>query len=895
MSPARPLHGWRLPLLLAGRDVLRSRGRSALVLVMIALPVLAVTAALVVQSTQSVSGVESLDRRLGAADARVSVQRGAGRIFQDFDPDLDYGRGSGQSGRALVAPSLGDVRRVLAAEVPALEQRTGGLRVTTDKGVGNADGLELDLADPLAGGLVDLTSGRLPRDPGEVVVNPALAAKGYAVGDRLELLVDSAQGLTPGGAPRIVGIAESASSRTSPLAAGPVGSLGLTPHGAHTWLVGGGPVSWSQVLALNATGATVLSRAVVLDPPPDSALAPQLAFYGGGDDTLLAVLVLVVVMALIEVVLLAGPAFAVSARRQSRTLALLAAAGGTPAQARRVVLAGGVVLGGLAAVLGVLLGIATGWALLPVVQHWSSAWFGPFEIPWLRVVGVGCFGLLSALLAAVVPAWIASRQDVVAVLGGRRGDRAASLRSPVLGLALLAVGVVGAVHGAGQRGGGELWIAGSAIVSVLGMILLVPVVLVVLAAASRWLPLSLRYAARDAARHRTRTVPAVAAVAATVAGVVALGIALTSDAAESRATYTATLPVGQGSLTGYGLDPTLWPELRRLVVGAAPGVTVAPVVGAAEQYGVEGRRQVTYSLDFREPGVSEPVLTGYASNFGASVLVADELPTVVSGLNEADRSAAEAALASGGAVVLSDRTVSADEVLIRGSRDQGRRSQRLPRTHAGAVYVRWAEGYSPFQAVVSPEVASSLGLQPSTVSLALSGPELTTTQETNLRESVAAITSDAGLYVERGYQNDDQTRIIQLILGALGAVLMLGGTLTATFLALSDARPDLATLAAVGASPRRRRGVAAAYALVVGLVGALLGAGVGLIPGIAVTYPLTGVGNGAYRPDGLSLPDHFVVIPWLLIGAVVVGLPLFTALVVGLAARSRLPLVARLD
>jgi putative ABC transport system permease protein len=59
-----------------------------------------------------------------------------------------------------------------------------------------------------------------------------------------------------------------------------------------------------------------------------------------------------------------------------------------------------------------------------------------------------------------------------------------------------------------------------------------------------------------------------------------------------------------------------------------------------------------------------------------------------------------------------------------------------------------------------------------------------------------------------------------LVLGALGGLLMLSGTLTATFLALSDARPDLAALSAVGAAPRTRRVVAAAYALVVGLVAA---------------------------------------------------------------------------
>ena len=131
---------------------------------------------------------------------------------------------------------------------------------------------------------------------------------------------------------------------------------------------------------------------------------------------------------------------------------------------------------------------------------------------------------------------------------------------------------------------------------------------------------------------------------------------------------------------------------------------------------------------------------------------------------------------------------------------------------------------------------------------------------------------------------------------------MLGGTLTATFLALSDARPDLATLSAVGAAPRTRRGVAAAYAVVVGAVGALIGAVIGFIPGIAITYPLTYQpgdsvtveGSGFASATGVSV-GPFLDIPWLLIATLVVGLPLLTALIVGATARSRLPLVARLD
>jgi putative ABC transport system permease protein len=133
--------------------------------------------------------------------------------------------------------------------------------------------------------------------------------------------------------------------------------------------------------------------------------------------------------------------------------------------------------------------------------------------------------------------------------------------------------------------------------------------------------------------------------------------------------------------------------------------------------------------------------------------------------------------------------------------------------------------------------------------------------------------------------------IAQIVLLVLGGILMLGGTLTATFLALSDARPDLATLSAVGASPRMRRAVAASYALVIGLVGSVLGALVGFVPGIAVTYPLTG---NSWQTGGAGAA-HYLDVPWLMVLGVVVVLPLLTAALVGGLARSRLPLVTRLD
>ncbi|MGI8646310.1 MAG: FtsX-like permease family protein, partial [Nocardioides sp.] len=725
-----------------------------------------------------------------------------------------------------------------------------------------------------------VTSGRLPTGRNEVVVNAALAARGPAVGEQLTLEDDRTLA--------IVGTVESTSTRGYPLAVGPLGAFGSDDASyGRTFLIGGGPITWPEVQALNEIGATVTSRAVITDPPPDSELPAEVrAIPSGLADGTLAVVVLIVAMALLEVVLLAGPAFAVGARRQARSIALMVASGGTPAQARRLVLANGVVLGTLASLLGVALGLGVGAAALPVLQSFSDSAFGPYDVPWWTLLGVAGFGLLSAVLAAVVPAWIASRQDVVAVLAGRRGAPAPSSRSPVLGVVLLGLGVVAAASGSRSRGS-ETLIGVVAVSAVLGMLLLVPLVLAGLARVSGRLPLAGRYAVRDAARHRTRTVPAVAAVAATVAGVVTLGIGGSSDQAEARATYLASLPAGVGVVTSY--EPgTDWANLRGIVEQVTPGVEVSEVTAVVEDFETDA---ATYEMVIvREPASELPALSSSMSTVGSLLVTDGDVPEAL-GLVPADRrDEATAVLARGGMVAFADEAVAGASADLVGEEwdDQtgeivGRRDLSLP-----ALWLVSTQGSTPM-AILSSAAAEEFELDVGTTGLVLSGPTLTAEQETDLAESLQAVSSSAGLYVERGYQEDDEWVIVLLILSGLASVLMLGGTLTATFLGLSDARPDLATLAAVGASPRSRRGVAASFALVVGLVGAVLGALVGFIPGIAIAYPLTTL------PGSLGQTGPYVDIPWLLIVSLVVALPLLTALIVGLTVRSRLPMVARVD
>ena len=877
------MSAWRPALRIAWRDALRHRGRSILVLVMVALPVLAVSAAAVVYTSAEVTGVEGADRQMGSAAARVWTE-GPGRILQAADPDRQGYLPVDLPGTASSTEPLDEaaIRDVLGEDVRLLPIRDGWSGTRIGDRLVAIEVTEVDLTDPLAGALFDLTSGQLPETADEVVVNDAMLAKGLEVGDDLQLTDGSA---------RIVGVGRDAEQRSHPAVLGVVGSV-LTDDAAgdrRDWLVGTDAVSWGDVQALNAVGGIVASRAVLADPPDVADLAQQLG-YDTGEDELVAVAVLIVVMALLEVVLLAGPAFAVGARRQSRSLALMAASGGTPAQSRRVVLASGLVLGAVASALGLVLGVLAGIALLPVVQRFQGTWFGPLDIPVLWLAAITVFGLVSAFLASVVPAWIASRQDVVAVLAGRRGERKPRTSTPVLGLLLLGVGMAGSTIGSldSDSGNGAILMAASAVVSVLGMIMVVPVVVSVVGRAARRLPLTMRYAARDAARHRTRTVPAVAAVAATVAGVVALGIANASDERENEQTYLPQAPMGSGYITwGPELlageeapDPEpVWAQLEQIVQDNAPDVEVQRTRGADGSYaGGFVATYVTVPPELEQEGWG-------ISTYGPSVAVAESAAEL--GVDGDTAALIDSALADGLAVVfVGSATAEATEVTIR-RETYSETSEDIVAKSADVVdaqLVPWGAASAPAVAVVPESMARDLDLPVVTSSLRLVG-DLDRGVQTRIDEEVKGAVAGTYFYVERGYERPDEAVIILLVLFTLGGVLMLGGTLTATFLALSDARPDLATLAAVGAAPRTRRGVAASYALVVGFVGAILGAGVGFIPGVAISRPLTSSsGSGPYLD-----------IPWLMIGALVLVLPLLTAAIVGLSARSRLPLVARLD
>lgn len=896
------MKSWPALLRLAWRDVLRNKGRSALILVMIALPVLGVTAAHIVFSTQDVNTVEGLDRRLGHADAGLSLEFGASEYYQGVDPQENGGWGS-EDGERPVPATPAQITAILGQGAELFPWRTDYLNRRVGDRLSSVRVISADLREPVFAGTWTLLSGRKPARAGEVLVNENVLDSGVRVGGTVSLYGEKSS-------LKVVGTAQDASyGGEQMLWAFPGSVTPLTPEPDDYLVKVKGGVDWAQVRQLNHLGVSVLSREVVAHPPAESDLPEQVTFNEYDDQMWLATTILVITMALLEIILLAGPAFAVGARRMQRHLAQVAATGGTPGQVRRAVLSTAVVLGGVAAAVGLVGGIVLAAVAAPVLQHWSNSRFGPFDIVWTQVPGIAMLGWLSAVIAAFVPAWIASRQDVVRVLAGRRGDRAPSKASPLIGLVLFAAGVGVAIHGTRQHTWGEVWIAFAAILVVLGGVLLLSPVVVIVGRLAGRAPLPLRYAVRDAARHRTRTIPAIGAVMATVTGVVALGIANSSDLEQQREQYRPQTSAGAGFVTNYSdmvpdeVQGELWEKVIATTKEAVPDAEVLQTFAIND--GIRGP-----ALEVQVRG-GEHGGSGYLSEYGGyfgSWLIADRLPDVELWLTDARRAEVDAALAAGKVVLFTDRDAQkmADRAVDEGYGepldlsphdvtlgtytydDYGQGKDGPESVTAPAVVIEVAQG--SVQGVVPTTLATELGVPLRPAALALPGPVSKTDEKALEKAFTAAGVPQAEVYVERGWQGGRDYLVLLLALGGIGGLLMIGGTLTATFLALSDAAPDLATLSAVGAAPRERRLVAACYALVVGGIGAALGAVVGLVPGIAAAWPIT---QDSW--NGFEQPHHYLDIPWLLIVGVVVGLPLLTALVVGLSARSRLPLVARID
>ncbi|MFK4866014.1 ABC transporter permease [Streptomyces sp. CSMPJR101] len=940
-------HSWRAAVRIARRDAWRSKGRSFLVLAMIALPILGVSALDLTVRSAELTPAQRMERTLGAADARFTDARTGGvAILQDPEGEQSTPAGDYSSPDTPWPDGPTDVPKTIPAGSTVLTDSIGTAKLTTTHGLLQTEVRELAAADPVARGIMRLQEGRFPEKNDEIAATTRfLESSGLSVGSTL----------TARGFDRTY-VISGAYELPSDLTAQQVNALPgafLAPYAkavekaglpkpdiSTTYLVKkAGGFTWNTVQGINAKGVLVTSRVVALDPPADSEVPlyerKDWANYnsGGTDAAALAAVGTVVGLAMLEICLLAGPAFAVGARRSRRQLGLVGANGGARSHIRAIVLSGGLVIGVAAALVGIVLALVLTFALRPLLEDYMGQRFGGFTVRPLELLAIAALAVLTGLLSAVIPAVTASRQTVLASLTGRRGVRRSNRVLPLIGFGAVLLGAAIGLYGSVVSDQFVLVAGGSAIAE-LGVVAMTPALVGLFGRASRWLPLSPRLALRDAVRNRGRTAPAVAAVLAAVAGTVAVSTYAASRDAQSLAEYRAGLPYGAVAalVTEEGgrdvpavrdaVQRTLPVDVRadvfRIAVGkpgcapydegegcgrfdvVIPPANECPLWAAspdgsdpAEKYTKEQRRALAKDWRCLSPA-------GHGIYVEEGLLVADAPLLKVLGI---DDPGAAKALTDGKLLSFHrpqvDRNGTVGIRLITDPKAADRAAeQNKPVPGELKSFPAYQVPGSPdsygVESVLSPAAAKAAGLTTVPLGAVFSTDRMPSTeQRQRLDAEIAKLGSNVELTVEQGWV--DENKLVLLALTVFAGLVTIGAAGIATGLAQADAEADLKTLAAVGAPPRVRRMLSGFQCGVIAAMGVVLGSAAGVLPAVGLRLTEEREQMRSYQEAldqgwvgvGDAPPYVPIVVPWETLAALLVAVPLGAALLAALVTRSR--------
>lgn len=904
---SRWLTRWHAALRIARRDALRNKGRTALVVLLMMLPVAAGTFGVGVLKSSRPTTETTISWELGStAQARLTMACDGRRspTMQDVSgmpvcgtSDKDLGELS-ETELARAVPVGSDVQRA----------GQGSLPLRSDEAlIDHAEVIQVDAQD--VPGLLGETSSEAAPGEGEMVLREGVAERlGATVGDQVELMV--------GDEPKpvqVVGIGHSTTDTAALL--GP----GTLPEGAvePVWfLTGDVPVTWEDVVALNDFGLVVISRAVLLDPPaPDRVYGGQFAAASGIDVRSVGYVLAVGGLVLLEIILLIGPAFAVGARRSARSLALVGASGGEPADLRRIVLAGGVVTGVFAAGAGVLIGM-TGFVILYIFLSQSQSPPPNLVIPVWESVAIGLIALMLGVAAAWLPARAASRADVVTVLAGRRAEAPARRRVAWIGLGLGAVGLALAIIAAAISR--PVLLAAGAITLEIGLVIAAGFLVMFAGRLAPHFGVAGRFALRDAQRHRSRTTPAVAAVLAVVAVATAGLVWVASFAQTQEVVWKPVAADGTGllSLNNWNTPPTeltkQYQQASDVLASALPDAqiekvraltradpTVRTSANALQDPQTVCPDPASYGPDAEDERCRSRGTISAGFTWTAGKLVDDGTMVGTLGLKDADGAAQ--ALADGDAVTNDPDLIWPDgniHLTLTGNEGEPVTDEILIPGHL----VDWASWQ--YQVVLPPAAAEQFiqansdwvstqsDLDPQAakydvvpVGATVTGVELTQAVVDQVNRQLSEIDTNVRFSVQ-GRLHDQDTATEMLILIGLALFVALAATGLSVGLAVADSRSDLAALAAVGASPRTRRRITAAQAGVIAGIGTVAG----VVTGLLLGYVL-GLWQSADQNYGSTWQ---AVVPWWHIVLLLVALPLLAAAAGWLFTRSRLPAVRRM-
>jgi putative ABC transport system permease protein len=775
---------------------------------------------------------------------------GASFVTNTQLPDPNYAT-FGTAGALVTLPGTDPH---LAADIATIQGRWGPADLIENQGIATGTTQPVQLRAERPHGhynspLLSLVSGTYPAGPSQVALTSQVASLyGTHTGG-----IWRAAGTTW----RVTGIVQDPSNLADEFA---LAAPGQVPHPSQViMLLGSSPAVQQAISNGNGTLPGMPAAATFTFPA---------AFMSGLPSVTIVLVVEVLGLVFIGLVSVAG--FSVIAQRRLRTLGMLSAIGATERNLRLVMIAGGLAVGVAAALAGAALGLAAWFAYVPALQQAAGHVVGAANLPWWAIATGVVLAVATSVLASRRPAKAIARVPVVAALSGRPALPKPVHRSAVPGVIVSAAGVVclaftgglAGVTGHGHAGQGcALLLLGGLVAVIVGIVLLAPLAISVLAAgAGPRMPVAVRIALRDLVRYRARSGAALAAT--TFAVFLATGICLVAS-------------------TRFG-DPLSWtgPNLSdsQLIVSTQQsqgGGTIGQLSGA-QTARLGGRVDgLAASLHTRPVPLESAGATLYQVgtpenspfNFTGTVYVATPQLLATYGIKASQiASGTDILTVRPGLAGLPHMEMIWSNYQSPGGSEPGS-SGSPPCTLSNDCLASpvtqmvsgLPSGTSAPNTVITEYAVSKYHLQLSLNGWLIQAPAPLTAAQINAARQLAL-----------AYSVTVETKSSTPGLGefaggatALGIVIALGVLAASVGLIRSETARDLRTLTATGASGATRRTITAATAAALGLLGAILGMGGALVAGLAWAHSSLSAMFG-----GLPLSDVLVLLA---------GLPLVAA------------------
>jgi putative ABC transport system permease protein len=737
--------------------------------------------------------------------------------------------------------------------VPGVKNATGLVEADGARVIGSDGKVLTSMGPPRLGvawsgadALIDLREGRGPTGADEIAVNAAVAkAAGIKVGDRVGVLT-----LEPKKEFTLVGIYGYSGERDS---LGGVQEVAFTEPVAQRLMLGGTGV-YSSVRVTAAEGVTpaalrdrigatlgagyVAKTGDQLAEDNAASLQQGLGFFSN-------ILLGFAGVALFVGVFLILNTFSIIVAQRTRELALMRAIGASRRQVIGSVLVEAVVIGLVAAVLGLAAGVGVGALLAYLFSTLGGGGLqlAPVGVPLAAVVSSFLVGVLVTVIAAVLPALRASRIAPVAAMQDVATPDRPLTRISVAGGVVTAAGAAALGIGLfGDAGDATLWtILGGVLVAFIGIALLTPLISrPVVAGLGRLFSWSLpgRLGRLNSGRNPRRT--AITAAALMVGIALVTGVTVVMDSAKSSlkaeaATVLKAEVIISGDQNGPR-PPTYDPAVLR-EAAAIPGVRAAAGLWN-DQILVNGEKQWVNATDD---------LAALREAYGANA-AAGSLSTLRD--DEIAVSVPEAA-AHGWQV--------GTKVAIQASRGEARDY---------TIVATYAEDTLPGSYLLPGAATKDFGITQPVLGFVRLDDGVAVAQvlpqvKALLADSPEVSATDAQAFVDQQAASFDMIITMIQILLALAILIAVLGVINTLALSVLERTRELGLLRAVGLGRAQTMRMVTVEAVVISVFGALLGVVVGAGLGTAVTRAL--------ESDGVTE----LVLPWgrmgtyLLLAAVV--------------------------